>query len=265
MTQRNQDKFEQAANILFSARTNALPIDSLPQPLQPATINESYQLQEHLNRKLAATHLQEVIGYKIGCTTTVMQEYLGIEHPCKGAVFQSTTHFGQGKFNWNTLCRPGVECEIAVQLAQDMPPGQVYVAGNCDAFVESTMCSIELVDDRWTDYRKVSTPSLIAENFFGAGCVFGKPAKVSGEELQKIRGTLRVNGKDIGSGQGSDILGHPYEALAWLANHQVQRGTLLAAGDYVSLGSVVQTYWLDRNDRVEIEFSQLGSCSLQLV
>ena len=258
-----QEKLAQAAKLLQVARQNATPIDSLPDALQPATIDESYELQALLNRSLAAS-LQPPAGYKIGCTTLVMQEYLGIAHPCKGVIFESTLHLGHATFDSNNLCRPGVECEIAVRLAHDMPAGQTYTVDNCDAFIGSTHCSIELVDDRWTDYQKVPTPTLIAENFFGAGCVLGEAVTLPASELQTTQGTLRINGHVIGSGHGSDILGHPHHALAWLANHQAQRDTPLSAGDVVSLGSVVKTHWLEQGDSVEIEFTGLGTCSLQL-
>lgn len=261
MTVDNKHKLEQAADLLCRARLNASPIRSLPAPLQPANQDESYPLQLLLNRKLAL-QLGEPAGFKIGCTTEVMQRYLGISHPCKGVIFSSTLHHNHANFSAASLCRPGVECEIAVQLAADMTADQTYTLNNCDAFVDAAMCSIELVDDRWIDYREVCTNTLVAENFFGAGCVLGAPVKIAGAELADIDGAMQVNGTPVGAGKATDILGHPYQALAWLANHQASRGTPLGKGDIISLGSVVQTHWLAPGDRVEIEFSRLGSCSL---
>ncbi|OED37589.1 hypothetical protein AB833_22905 [Chromatiales bacterium (ex Bugula neritina AB1)] len=264
MNQSRDHQLTAAADILLAARINAQVINSLPEALKPVGIDESYQLQDHLNRRLSAAEPGKKTGYKIGCTTQVMQKYLGIAHPCSGALFAASTQQHNGEFSAARLCRPGVECEIAVQLDADMPAGQTYTAADCDSFVRAAMCSIELVDDRWTDYRSVDPFSLIADNFFAAGCVLGEPVKLSSPTLAAVKGNLRINGSDIGSGSASDILGHPYEALAWLANHQVQRGSPLQAGDYISLGSVVQTYWLNPGDTVSIEFTELGSCTLQL-
>jgi len=36
-------------------------------------------------------------------------------------------------------------------------------------------------------------------------------------------------------------MGHPFEALAWLANSLAQRGKSLRAGEFVFTGSVVET------------------------
>jgi 2-oxo-3-hexenedioate decarboxylase/2-keto-4-pentenoate hydratase len=71
----------------------------------------------------------------------------------------------------------------------------------------------------------------------------------------------RVNGVEAGRGSGTDVLGGPLNALAWLANHLAARGPGLRAGEFVSTGSVVQTQWIARGDRVEIEIEGLGRCA----
>jgi 2-keto-4-pentenoate hydratase len=53
-------------------------------------------------------------------------------------------------------------------------------------------------------------------------------------------------------------MGHPFEALAWLANNLAARGRGLRAGEFVFTGSVVETKWLNRGDRVEMEVEGLG-------
>jgi len=264
MKDTNANNLHLAADNLLAARMNATVIESLPMELRPADVDESYRLQDCLNQKLAATTLGKPVGYKIGCTTRVMQEYLKIPHPCAGVLFESTVKIDEGFFNTGDLCRPGVECELAVQIDRDWSEKRTYNVEDCESLVRAAMVSIELVDDRWIDYQRVDTPTLIADNFFGAGCVLGQPIEATGIQLQQAVGTMRVNGQIVGSGQGSDILEHPYQALCWLANHQTMRGRPLRAGEYVSLGSVIQTQWLKKGDKVEIDFGNLGNCSLTL-
>jgi 2-keto-4-pentenoate hydratase len=69
---------------------------------------------------------------------------------------------------------------------------------------------------------------------------------------------MAINGSDVSSGRGGDVLGHPLEALAWLANGLAGRGQTLVAGAFVLLGSVVETRWVEAGDRVEIEIEGLG-------
>lgn len=257
-------RLDDAAAILHTVRTDVSPIGRLPANLQPESLEESYLIQDRLNARLAESGFGRPVGYKIGCTTPVMQAYLGIPHPCAGRVFKSMTRRHAAAFDRDRLCRPGVECEIGVRLGRDMDAPRDYAANDCEAYVDCAMAGIELVDDRWTDFHAVATPTLVSDNFFNAGCVFGETVRVSGADLKGAAGTMWINGEMVGSGTGTDILGHPYEALAWLANHQVRRGKPLAAGDYVSLGSVVQTRWIGTGDLVEIEFTGLGGCSLRL-
>ncbi len=61
------------------------------------------------------------------------------------------------------------------------------------------------------------------------------------------------------------MLGHPLNALAWLANAQHEYGLPgLKAGEFVMLGSLVQTQWLNAGDRVRIAIEALGEVSLDV-
>ncbi len=54
------------------------------------------------------------------------------------------------------------------------------------------------------------------------------------------------------------MLGHPHNALAWLANHLAAEGRGLRAGQIVLTGSLVKTVWLSAGDKVVMELSGLG-------
>ena len=116
------------------------------------------------------------------------------------------------------------------------------------------MAAIEVVDDRYEDYRALDVPTLIADDFFNAACVLGVPVAAWRDlDLAALRGRMSINGADVGTGRGGDILGHLLEALAWLANALVARGSCLESGEFVLLGSVVETRWVGAGDRVEVE------------
>jgi len=71
-------------------------------------------------------------------------------------------------------------------------------------------------------------------------------------------GVTRINGAEVGRGAGRDVMGHPFEALAWLANQRSARGQHLPAGCFVFLGSVVETKWVASGDRVVMDIEGLG-------
>jgi len=100
---------------------------------------------------------------------------------------------------------------------------------------------------------------LVADDFFGAGCVLG-PARRDwrGLDLAACEAIMTVNGKSVGRGSGALVLGHPLEALAWLANSLAERGKALRSGDIVMTGSMVETRWLDAGDWVDVTVEGLG-------
>ena len=128
--------------------------------------------------------------------------------------------------------------------------------------IGSVLAAIEIVDDRYADWRALGAPTLTADDFFGAGCVLGdEDVPWRDLDLGRVSATMRVNGGEIGAGVGADILGDPLAALVWLSNGPA-RESGLPAGSIVMLGSLVQTHWVAPGDVVTIENVPFGSVSL---
>ena len=261
------DSRKEAAVLLSTGRLALDKMGILPLSVRPSSEIDAYAVQDLLHREISDGGFGELVGHKIGCTTAVMQSFLDIDNPCSGGVFDSTVQYNSGTFKFNQLLHPGVECEIAVRLGVDLTmTGTPYDIDSVAPAVESVMPAIEVVDDRWVDYKSVDTPTLIADDFFGAGCVLGTPLKDwSIAELPKVKGSMFINDKPVGSGVGSDIMNHPFKALAWLANSMSERGRGLFAGEFVLLGSLVETKWVELGDVVTIEQVGLGTATAHFV
>ena len=67
-----------------------------------------------------------------------------------------------------------------------------------------------------------------------------------------------ISGEAVGSGSTADVMGHPFEALAWLANRWAQLGRTLRAGSFILLGSVIETRWVAAGDEIVIRLDDLG-------
>lgn len=252
----------EAANALAEARISAKALDRLPLDPESVDLETAYRIQDLLHERLT-DRFGPMRGHKIGCTTQVMQDYLKIDHPCAGMVPAAMVHEGTGRFNRAELVRPGIECEIAVALAKDLPARpEGYDRISAAQAVGGAMASIELVDERWIDFRERPTSSLVADDFFNAGCVFSTPVDLDPLAMDGLTGRLRINGKLIGEGIGRDILGHPMDALAWLAEFRAGRGQPLKAGEFVTLGSIVKTEWIEAGDEVVTEIDGLGVATL---
>ena len=261
------DAIERAAELLADARLTGTRIERLPADFRPLDEAAAYAVQDAVHRKLSIAGRGPLAGSKIGCTTPVMQRFLSIANPCAGGVFAPTVQHRDGTFRYADFLHVGVECEIAVRLAKPLPAdGVPYDRNSVAAAVGACMAAIEVVDDRYEDYRSLDTPTLIADDFFNAACVLGDQVENWRElDLACAAGRMRINGAPVGSGTGGDILGHPLEALAWLADALAARGRELKAGEFVLLGSVVQTQWVAAGDLVEVEIDGLGQASARFL
>jgi 2-keto-4-pentenoate hydratase len=113
---------------------------------------------------------------------------------------------------------------------RDRTPLQPLAADVAQA-VEAYLPAIEIVDDRYADWQTLGAPTLVADDFFAAGCVLGEQvARSAAPDLLDIVGRAVINGVEDGRGTGADVLGHPHHALAWLANHLAADGKALRAG-----------------------------------
>ena len=250
---------EAAARRLARGRLEGALIGALPLTCRPADETEAYAVQQRLHRVLAEAGHGLLAGHKIGCSTAVMQKFLGIDSPCSGGLFDNGAHADEASFALADYHHVGVECEIAVSLAADLPGGHDYDQDSVATAVRTVMAAIEVVDDRYIDYRSLDTPTLIADDFFAAGCVLGPPvADWRGLDLAKLAGRMTIDGNEVGNGVGGDNLGHPFAALAWLANSRADARAPLRAGEFVLLGSLVETQWVAPGATVEVEFEKLG-------
>ena len=73
---------------------------------------------------------------------------------------------------------------------------------------------------------------------------------------------MTINGQPAGEGKGGDVLGHPLEALVWLANTLAGRGKSLEKDMIVMTGSIVATKFLNKGDEVHFEIDPLGEARL---
>ena len=200
-------------------------------------------------------------GWKIGCTTPVMQKYLNISSPCLGRVMKKNIFKNNTKIKFDNFVNPGVECEIAVVLSENYE--YTKKINNLNEIIERIVPSIEIVDDRWPDYKKEKTSILIADNFFSSAIAYGNGSKkIKLDELKKLKGLMTVNNNIIGRGVGGDILNDPINALKWFLEFDFVGNKFPKAGDLISLGSLVQTYWINKNDVIEINIESLGSVKI---
>jgi len=251
-----------AETLLGEHQTNA-QFKTLGAPDRPATVADAYDIQRNFVALLRGTH-GDAVGYKVGLTSAAMQKFCGIDHPIAGVVLASRLHRSGVTVRRADFGRLGLEFEIAVRIKSDIP----VTAAPCTAemvapHIGGVCAAVELVDDRSADYGNLDVLSLVADNSWNGGIVLAEFA-AKWPDLEPVAGRATKDGADIGEGHGRDILGHPFNSVAWLATQLNSRGEGLKAGQVVMTGAVMKTVFPDADASYRFALEGLGTVDVQV-
>src|SRR6516165_743144 len=261
MAMTDSARLQAMAQWMWQARQRRLPYRNLPDDLRPASIAKAYAAQEAYYR-LAEPTYGAVAGAKIATTTKVMQQLMGINHPCGGAIFSRTIHRSPAKLRAADFVNLRIESEIALMLGADLPAsGAPWTRETVAPAVAAALPAFELIEDRNADYAKTEARSLIVENCWNGGIVTGTPKPVTLDNLIGINGRLTLGDKLIGEGAAED----PCATLAWLANHVGERDRDLKAGMIVITGSLIPTVSIAPGQRAVFAVEGLGEVTMDVV
>ena len=249
-----------ALHAVHQKRGTVLPLDPA---IAPRTEADGAAVQFALANLVGAS---PPVGFKIGATGKRMQEYLGIDGPVAGFMERANVHPTHADLRFSDFINPGVECEVAVRLAKDLPPGPCSPQQAADA-VGDFVAAMEIVENRYDDLKTLGTPTLIGDQMYHAAAVVGALGGVDWRTLNTgaLRGRISVDGTLRDEGVTADLMGHPFNCLAWLAASSVAAAFGgLKAGQVVLLGSVVPPIWLSGPGTITVEFPPLPKVSLRL-
>ena len=252
-----------AAETLLAEHKANIRFKSLGPPEAPATISDAYDIQEKYVSLLRSAH-GEPTGYKVGLTSAAMQTFCGIDHPIAGVVLANRVHRSGVTVRRQNFGRLGLEFEIAVRIGSDVPvAGAAFNAETIAPHIDGVCAAIELVDDRDADYTRLDVLSLVADNSWNAGIVL---SEFAGEwpDLASVRGRATKDRASIGEGHGRDILGHPFNSVAWLASQLASRSIGLKAGEIVMTGSVMKTVFPTEEAHYRFDLDKIGFVEVQV-
>jgi 2-keto-4-pentenoate hydratase len=252
------------ATLLHEFRVAHQIVPTLPDEIAP---QDEYQAAAAQYALATLTGATPPAGFKIGATSRRMQDYLGLTGPAAGFMAACGLLSSGATVGFDDFVQPGVECELAVRLGRDLPPGPCTREQASQA-VAKLVAGIEIVENRYGDLKLLGTPTVIADQFYHATAVIGSEhtADWRDVDLNTLSGHMMVNGERRGDGRALDLLGHPMNCLAWLAASPVAAAFGgLKAGQVVMLGSVMPPIWLTGPSTVTVDFSPLPVVTVQLV
>ncbi len=256
----------QLADRLFAEHRGRKPFSRLQGASRPATMEAGYRVQDLLNERFAEAGRGPIAGYKIGLTSEKICQMCNAHEPISGVIYQSTVHRSPAALNLADFMHLGLEFELAVEMARDVPPD----SGPLDAesvrdYIAACMPAFELIDDRNADFGDLDALSIMTDNSWCGGIVLGE-ARVDWRQLNLKTNpvAMYLNGEFVENGVTGDAMGHPFESVAWVAGLLAGQGKQLRAGMIVMTGSTLATRFPEAGEEYRYEVEGLGSVSATL-
>jgi 2-keto-4-pentenoate hydratase len=246
---------------LIEARTSHRAV-APPSAREPLGLDRAYEIQDALRAALAKRG-ERVIGWKAGFTGKTSQQMFGVDHPVCAFLLASGVYSTGAAVPLSRFVGLVVEVEIAFVMARDLAgPGVTPVAAGLA--VEGAMPALELVDFRYSG--KPTAADVVADGVYANAVVLGQPlTRTAGLDLALEGVVYEQNGQIAATNTAAEVLGHPFNSLAWIANHLGARGQGLKTGDLVMSGSISSLLRPAAGDSVSARFTRLGSVSARFV
>ena len=248
---------------LFGALRNRLTVEPLIARNSNLTIDDAYAISlDFLSRRTAEG--EKIVGKKIGVTSKIVQDMLGVHQPDFGFLTDWMHVAGDIDIDAKSLIAPRAEAEIAFILKDSLNGPGITAADVIDATASIAPC-FEIVDSRIQDW-KIGIIDTVADNASCGVFVLGEArADPREHDLPNLKVTVTKNGAPLSEGLGSAVQGDPAQAVAWLANTLGSFGVTLNAGDIILSGSLVPLEPAVKGDIFEMELHGVGSATAKFV
>jgi len=251
-----------AAELLWAAERDLAPVDPLTETFPGIDVVDAYGIQLiNIRRKIAAG--ARVRGHKVGLSSPVMQQMMGVDEPDYGHLLDAMVLTEDAPIPAAGYCYPRIEVEIGYVLGSALP-GTDCTEADVLAATEYIVPSLELIDSRIRDWR-IKLADTIADNASSAGVILGEarrtPAELAarGIDLANIDAVLYSGDQEIARGNTSAVLGNPTACVAWLARKVADFGVKLEAGHLILPGSCTRAIDARPGTAFRAEFAGLGT------
>ena len=259
---------QRASSWLVEQHLKRLAFTDFPSDCVPASVEQAYQIQDAF---VVQKSLQcgSTVGWKIALSNPTMQQFVGLREPVAGRLHSKQVVGTSAITRAADYGRLLIEFEIAVELGADLAPqATAYTREQVSNAVAALRPAYELADDRGADYATLNRHGLqmVADNAWNEGAVLGeRRSDWRSLDLSALVGSATLNGEAIGTGKGSDLMGHPLDALAWLATHASRRGVTMRAGEIAILGTLITSKFPQAGQTFEYTLNGFAPLCLTII
>jgi len=247
----------EAARRLADAATTRVPCQPIRELFADGTIDDGYAVQQLVLEELKSG--TRGVGRKIGLTSPAVQQQMGVDTPDFGVLYADMAFGDSQVLPSERLLQPRIEAEVAFVLGRDLLESPVVPSEVLGA-IDFVVASIEVVDSRIENWD-ISIVDTVADNASsGLFVIGGSPRSLRDiDDLRNVEMSMSCDGQVVSSGTGAACLGHPLNAVVWLANAVAARGVPLRAGEVLLSGSLGPLVAAERGKTYEATFTGLGS------
>lgn len=249
---------------LYNALRSQQSIAPLTEREPDITIDDAYYISLRMLTRRQEDG-EQVVGKKIGVTSKVVQEMLGVHQPDFGFLTDAMTFANGAKVPVaGHLISPRAEAEIGFRLKKDLQ-GPGVTEADVLAATDAIMPCFEIVDSR-IDNWKIAIQDTVADNASCGVYVLGEQeADPKDFDLPALKIRVWKNGEILSEGLGSAVQGNPLTAVAWLANTLGRFGIPFKAGEVILSGSLVPLEPVQAGDSLRMELEGIGDAQVHFV
>ncbi len=261
----SKEKAQELAQSLEIAEQTQQQAELLSGQIHEMTFEDAYSIQDAWV-KLKVENGSEIIGHKIGLTSTVMQRAFGIDEPDFGVLFKHMEYENGAEISTSKLIEPRIEAELAFRFKSDLAHNASTIEEVLEC-VEYIVPTLELIDFRVkmnnADGKSRTVKDTISDNAANCAIVIGDKQVPLDADLPWAAATLRKNGIMEASGVAGAVLDHPVNSILWLNQRYARLGRQIKAGQLVLAGSFIAPIPVTKGDKIEVDYNQFGkiSCS----
>lgn len=249
-----------AADLLEAERTREqIGLLSVRHP--DITLDDAYAIQAaQMPHKQAQG--RSIIGWKIGLTSKVMQDALGISTPDSGVLYDDMDFADGALISATRFIQPRIEAEIAFIMKAPLE-GKISREDVLEA-TDYVAPALEILDTRIA--RQDSTTGqtrkifdTVSDNAANGGIVLGKQRhEPEAYDLRWVGAILTKNDEVTATGLGAAVLNDPVMGIVWLSERMGQYGQRIEAGQVVLSGSFIAPIECPSGTRIEADYGQFG-------
>ncbi len=192
------------------------------------------------------------VGYKAALTSPPAQRRFDVDRPVLGVLLEPMILAAGAPIKRSPHAPFMCEVDLLARVSDPEALARADEPMEALAGIDALAPFVELPDRVYRPDLKLNAAAIVAVNAGARSGVRGPWIPLAGgvdwrARLAELKvAALDRQGRVLGEGQGSALLGHPLAAVLWLRDALRAEGKALRAGDWLSLGSLTPPIILNR-------------------